>query len=1068
MRFFLLLLLLIQGTTAIEGDTPVSWTGFKHTVKFGNLSVEDGLSQSSVLCIIQDHRGFMWFGTEDGLNRFDGHRFKPFRPEPGNPGSLNHNIIFSLFEDSRGNLWVGTNGGGVNIFDRETEQFSHYKFSPAKDGNVTLDNIYRMVEDSRGHIWIGTEGGLLKCRRMKSGNSLVFDRILHNPDNPFSISHNAVNSIYEDGEGTLWFGTDGGGLNRLDSPADSAPGSFSFSRFNVGPGASNRVMAVTEDHQGTMWVGTQDGLFSFDRATGRFKRQPVTPGDSRGISHHYIRLIYKDRANVPWIGTDGGGLNKLVPGKTKDDSPSFRQFQFDPGDPDSLSGNGIQAIFEDRSGVLWVGVYRGGVNKLVLGEPKGFNREREQFVHYRARPNIPNSLSHNNVNAICEDGHGNLWVGTDGGGLNRAAAPKSIEDPLTFRHYFHDPKDPGSLSDNIVITLREDRQGNLWIGTYTGGLNKWAPGPDAGSPGRFIHYKNQRGNPNSLSNNFVMTIYEDRSGHLWVGNIQGGMNRYHPESDNFTRFRNNPDDPGSLSDNNVFAIFQDRSGTLWVGTAAGLNRMIPGSANPGKNPVQFHRYLNDPANPESISGNFIRTIYQDRSGTLWIGTNSGGLNRYHPGASAGAPGSFTHYRRKDGLPGDVIVGILEDDGANLWLSTTKGLSRFNPQTGVFKNFDMRDGLQGNEFNRGAYFKGRGGEMFFGGINGFNIFHPGRIRENSHVPTIAITDFQLFNRSVPIGKEIEGRILLEKSITATRHLTLSHRDYVFSFHFAALDYVNSSKNSYQYFMEGLDRTWNEASQRRTVTYTTLPHGEYVFRVRGANNDGVRNHTGIALKITVTPPFYQTWWFYAIIVLLFIFTALGIHQYRVRKIIHKMKKKYEKTAIRPDKAEVYLKTLLNYMKIGKPYLDQHLTLRELAKKVAIPHHYLSQIINDKLNKIFFDFINQYRIEEAMNKLSHPKERQKTIHQVAHEVGFNSQSAFNRAFKKHTRTTPFDYINQCRIKDAVEILSDAGQKKKSIHQVAGEVGFNSISSFNRAFKKTTGQSPTQFRNHPSKKRF
>lgn len=564
-----------------------------------------------------------------------------------------------------------------------------------------------------------------------------------------------------------------------------------------------------------------------------------------------------------------------------------------------------------------------------------------------------------------------------------------------------------------------------------------------------------------------MSIHEDRSGNLWLGTIQGGLDLFHPKTGTFTHILNRPDQPDSLSDNNVFAIYQDHGGTLWVGTAAGLNRMVSGPLQSKSSAPAFYRYLNDPADPQSISADFIRTIYQDRSGILWIGTNSGGINRYHPGPEADSPGTFTCYRQKDGLPGDVVIGILEDERGNLWLSTTKGLSRFNPKTASFKNFDRRDGLQGDEFNRGAYFKSRGGEMMFGGINGFNIVHPGRLRENPHVPTIAITDFLLFNQSVPIGEKVRGRTLLTKSITATKELTMSYRDYVFSFRFAALDYVNPTKNSYKYIMEGLDQTWNEASNRRSVTYTTLPHGEYVFRVKGSNNDGVWNETPVSIGITITPPFYKTWWFSLIAGVVLLLIALGIHLYRVRKIIIKMKKKYEKTAIRPDKAETYLKTLLNYMKLGKPYLDPHLTLRELAKKVAIPHHYLSQIINDKLNKIFFDFINQYRIEEAMKRLAQPSERQKTINQVAQEVGFNSQSAFNRAFKKHTDATPFEYINQCRINDAVEILSDPAQKKKSINQVAEEVGFNSISSFNRAFKKTTGKSPTQFRKEPPKKK-
>jgi len=1009
----------------------------------------------------------MWFGTEDGLNKYDGYRFTIYRPEPENPHSMNDNIILSIYEDKERRLWIGTNGGGINIFDREKEQFLHFRHDPDNPDSLSSDSVNCIYEDRKGNLWIGTSGGGLDklVSEGEKGTLLVFTHYQHLSNNPNTLSNNFVTSIYEDLRGILWVGTAYEGLNKM-LPADDKNSPPSFTHYKAKPNdpntqGLNNITAINEDLHGTLWIGTQNGLYACDREKETFICLKARAGDTNCISHNYIRRIYKDRAGVLWIGTDGGGLNKLVPGEKRGSTPIFIHYQYDPNNPYCLNNNAVESIFEDRSGVLWVGVYHGGLNKLVLRDTEGVDREKEQFVHYQTIPNNPNSLSHNAVNAICEDRQGVLWIGTDGGGLNRITPPGEKGGALTFRHYFYEPKNPNSLSDNIVTSICEDHMGTLWIGTYTGGLNRMVPVENKKSFHPFFtHYKREPGNPHSLSNDFVMSTYEDRSGVLWVGTIGGGLNRYIRKTDTFTHYETNPGDSSSLSDNNVYSINEDWAGNLWIGTLNGLNKLEPCLNRDEYATFGFIRYLNKPSNPSSISSNFVRVIYEDRSGVLWVGTNGGGLNKLIPGENPGAPATFSHYREKDGLPNNVILGILEDNQGNLWLSTNKGLSKFNPKSGTFKNFDRRDGLQSDEFNRGAFFKSKSGEMFFGGNNGFNIFFPDRIKGNPHIPPLAITDFQIFNKSLPIGKLENGRTILNKSITETREMKLSYKDYVFSLQFAALHYVNPSRNQFAYIMEGLETEWNDVGSRHFVTYTTLPSGNYIFRVKGSNNDGIWNEEGISLKITILPPFYKTWWFYGLVVLVILLFGLGIHFYRVRQIITRMRKKYEKTSISDEKAESYLRTLLNYMKMGKPYLHPDLTLHKLSKMVVIPYHYLSQIINNKLNKIFFDFINEYRIEEAVKKLTDPTERKKSIHQIANEVGFHSQSAFNRAFKKCTKKTPSDFINQCRIKDAAKKLSDPKEKQKSIRQIAIEVGFSSLSSFNRTFKKMTRKTPSQYR--------
>jgi ligand-binding sensor domain-containing protein/AraC-like DNA-binding protein len=1054
-RLYVIIALIAVCSAAAKNTVDTAWTDYKHPIKFGRLSVEDGLSQSSVFAIHQDSTGFMWFGTEDGLNRFDGYHFKVFRPHPGNLHGINDNIIHCIFEDRSGTLWIGTNSGGLNRYDKQTEQFFHYDYDVAADGSRPSKTVNCIFQDSQGTIWLGTGGaGLTRMITDGKNNTAVsFINYYVDEDNPHSLSDYNVVSIFEDKNQVLWAGTDGGGLNRLNLPP--APGeSLTFTRYTENPALPQtagltHVMAINQDQQGLLWLGTQNGLISFDPKTNQFKRYTAKPNDWSTISHNYVRTIYKCRNGMLWIGTDGGGISKLI--TEKDKPPVFIHYQTDLNNPDGLSCNAVESIYEDRSGVIWIGLYRHGLNTLLPNKTAGTSWEKPQFIHYQTIANNANSLSNNAVNAICQDSRGYLWVGTDGGGLNRITPAHNFTEALSFRHFLNNPLDAHSLSDNIVTCLAQDQQGDVWIGTYTGGLNRISASAAAHAAVYFVRYQLQPENANSLSYNFVMTLCEGKDGYLWIGTIDGGLNRLHWETGEFKRYMYNATNPKSLSDNNVFAIHQDQAGTLWVGTMAGLNRLVG---------EEFICFRHQPGNLDSISHDFIRVIFEDHDKTLWLGTNGGGLNKLINNNSRGEALRFRCYTEADGLANNVIVGILEDGKGNLWISTKKGLSRFNPATNEFKNFEKSDGLQSDEFNRGAYFMNRHGEMFFGGNNGFNIFHPDHIAENTIVPAVVLTDFRIFNRSLPIGKLADGRTILTKSISETNRIKLSYKDYLFSIHFAALDYVSPSKNQYAYKLEGLDNQWNPIGNQNFVTYTTLPHGHYVLNIKGSNNDGLWNDQAISLKLIITPPFWKTWWFYSIMVLAAFFIILGIHLFRVRQIIKKLEKKYEKTAIKPEQADAYLKVLLNYMKLGKPYLDPNLNSQKLSKLVAIPYHYLSQIINNKLNKIFFDFINEYRIADAIKKLKDPKESQKSIQQLAQEVGFNSQSAFNRAFKKITSQTPSDYVNLYRIEEAARRLLDPAEKNKSIQQISQEVGFSSQSSFNRAFKKITNTSPAEFR--------
>jgi two-component system sensor histidine kinase ChiS len=802
------------------------------TIRFDRISIEAGLSQSVITSICQDSQGFMWFGTQDGLNRYDGYEFKIFKQDPENPYSLSADYILSIFEDKSGTLWIGTNGGGINKFDHETEQFTSYKNNPSDPDSLSSNFVNKIYEDHEGTLWIGTDDGGLNQLDRETGR---FTHFQNDPEDPQSLGANDVTSIYEDSEGTLWIGTNQGGLNRYDR------GKKLFTVYKNDPDdpqsiTSNTVTSIIEDRAGMLWIGTNNaGLNQFNREKGTFLSIQNNPQDPQSLSHNTVTAIIEDRASVIWVATYGGGLNQF-----DRKNHSFIRHQYDPKNAQSLSGDQLLSLYEDRAGVLWIGTFGGGLSK--------FDPEKHKFMLYQSDPENPNSLNNNQVWAIREDRQGILWIGTDGGGLNRLD-----RETGEWHHYLNDPENRKSLSNDWVQSIYEDGEGILWIGTAAGGLNRFDPLTE-----EFVAY----GDPSLLPT--ILTILEDRSGVLWVGSLLGGLNKFDRETEQFGAYLTDDADPFSISGNFITILYEDQDGELWVGTYNGLNRF-------DQETERFIRYQATD-DPTSLVHNAVLSIHQDQKGTLWIGT-AGGLDKFDP-----AMEGFIHYREKDGLPNEFIYGILEDDLGNLWLSTNKGLVKFDPERETFKSFDVNDGLQSNEFNQGAYFKNSNGEMFFGGIEGFNAFYPDQITDNPYNPPIVITEFQLFNESVEIGNDSP----LQKPINETEEITLSYQDDFFSFEFASLHYSRPEENQYAYIMENLDKDWNYVGTRRFAGYTNVPPGEYTFRVIGSNRDGIWNEAGASIKIIVTPPFWQTWWFRIILAVVVIGGTFGGFTLRVRAI------------------------------------------------------------------------------------------------------------------------------------------------------------------------------------------
>jgi PAS domain S-box-containing protein len=812
------------------------------TNKFVHVSIREGLSQGSALSILQDRKGFIWIGSEEGLNRYDGYYFKVYRPT-ANPNSISDNTCWTLFEDSHGDIWVGTLRG-LNRYNRDRDNFTRFLYNPNDPQSLSNNAVHSISEDRAGTLWVGTEDGLNAFDR-KTGK---FTRFIHEPNRRPSSSQTAIYSIYEDKSGLIWMATYRG-LHAFD-PKTGKTQRYVYDPRNPQSLSHNQVQTIFEDRNGTLWVGTNGGgLNVLNRKTGAFTRYRHRYGDPHSLSNDSVYAILQDRAGRLLVGTLKG-LNIFDP-----QQKSFSVIRNDPSNPESLSYDYVVSLCEDKTGVLWVGTRGKGINKFVPDKLK--------FSHYKTLPNDPQNLVSSFIRSIAEDASGNLWIATEDRGLD-------YWDRTSGRHthFQYDPQNPAGLNCDFVYTLQIDKSGILWIGTLGGGLNRYNPKTKS-----FSHYVHNPNDPGSLSQNSVRGLCLDHLGTLWVGTEGGGLNKFIPAQNAFIRYQNDPALPGSLSHDTARILYEDRSGTLWVGTfGGGLNKL-------DREKETFVRYRHDDADPNSLSNDFIMSLNEDNEGNLWVGTE-GGINRFNPKI-----GTFRCYSTKDGLPNDTIYGILPDDTDNIWISSNRGLARLNPRTGEVKTYDAADGLQGNEFNGGAYFKTKAGEMFFGGTNGLNSFFPEKIKDNPYPPAVVITDFQIFNKPVPVGEKVNGKVVLEKSITETTDLVLSWRDRIVSFEFVALHYTAPEKNQYAYIMEGLEKEWNYVKDRRFASYTNLLPGRYTFRVKASNNDGVWNGEGVALRIRVVPPLWKTWWFRGFAVLALGLFIGAVVRWRVRTLKEK---------------------------------------------------------------------------------------------------------------------------------------------------------------------------------------
>ncbi len=833
---------------------PCGLPGAFDDLRFQNLSVEDGLSQNMVNCMIRDRNGFMWFGTEEGLNRYDGYDFKVYRHCRRQSNCLSHDRVNCLVEAEDGTFWIGTNGGGLNHFDAARGRFDHFRSRNGDARSLSNDAIWAILPAGDGVFWIGTQNGL---NRFDSRQG-IFRRYLYAPGRSGLDSRSTIYALVMDAAGMIWIGT-ARGLVRFD------PARGTFADFRAGgndPDAAkhNEINALFDDGQGTLWLASEAGLGTFSKESGAFTFKAQGAQPPTHLYHGRIINLSRAQDGHIWVACEEGLY--VFP------SLALLAVYFRAGALPQrlLTDKFIFSLYQDPAGILWAGTIN-GIYKYDL-------RSRQFSTYGSELGGKEKKGSFFWVTAISQDRRGRLWLGTYKKGLfgfTPGLEEKKISPPL--------PGDDPQGRETIVSALLVDKDQVLWIGTDRGLVAYDI------QAARFLGHYRAGTAPGRLSHNGISALLQDRSGRLWVG-TENGLNLFDPRRRSFTAFRDAAPRPQVIGRDYITALCQDREGILWIGSlGGGVSRLDP--ENGGFLPGYRHR-ADDPG---SVSSDMIYCLLEDHRGRLWVGTNSGGLNLLDR-----ASGKFTSFTTEDGLPNNSILGMLEDRQGDLWLSTSRGICKFSPGGEARWNFTYRDGLQGNEFMPRSYFQGAGGEMFFGGSKGVTGFFPEEIKVNPHVPPVAITSVSVFNRN------------LNLSGGGLPALELGPKDTVVSFAFAALSYSDPQRNRYAYKIDGLNQDWIQIGNRHEITLSNLPPGSYVFRVKGSNNHGVWNEQGATLGFVVRPPWWQTWWFRLPVFLLLLFAFIQWNRSRALRMAARirteasMEKFFEKFQISQREAEI----------------------------------------------------------------------------------------------------------------------------------------------------------------------
>ena len=870
----------------------------QQNLKFHHLTVDDGLSQTTANAIMQDKFGFMWFGTQDGLNRYDGYKFKVFTNESGNKNSLSNNYIWSIHEDKDGIMWIGSFGGGLTRFDPATESFTNYKNDPNNQNSISSNDVFGIAEYPKGTLWLRTGRGVNKFDKKKK----IFTIFLNTANEKITTNNLYTGALAVQPPSFVWASIDSC-LISIDVETNELKYFFSYPE-NTNLKFGTILNLKYQDNN--LFVCCNAGLVKIDLSSNTSSRIPVPTimGEKKFLFNH---LLIDD--DYYWIGTNNG---LILYDKNNN---HFNLSQHNPDKPYSLIHNNIVSLYKSRDGIVWIGTY-GGMNKI--------DRFKENFYLVQFDPSESNTISHKSIGPILEDKNGIVWFGTPDG-LN--AYNPSTGENIIFKNI---PGKSNSLSSNYILSLYEDMKGNIWAGTRTAGISRFS----YKNPGSIKNISFERIKLPEPSTR-VQSICEDKNGIMWIGTAGRGLISYNYETSSIKSYPSSQDGSGP-SHSFIYCMYEDSKGNFWLGTPTGGLNLFDREGE------KFFYIKNEADNAKSLSNDIILSIFEDKKNQLWFGT-SGGLNKletpieknlFEKLKDSSITLSFTQYGKVNDLPNDVIYGILEDEKGFLWLSTNKGLVQFDPlKESPVKVFDVKDGLQNNEFNQNSFFKNKKGEMYFGGINGFNIFHSDSIKQNSYKPPVVFTDFKLFNNPVPLLEKDKKIFSLSKVIYQTDELELEYDHNVISFEFAALNFILPEKNKYAYKMEGFDREWINAGSNRTATYTNLDPGDYIFRVKASNNDGLWNERGASIKIFIPPPPWLSWYAYLFYIGIF-FTAVFLF---IRYKINSARKEIEthakiERAKLEEREEVRKKSSADFHDEAGNKLTKISLFTELAKSEA----------------------------------------------------------------------------------------------------------------------------------------
>lgn len=927
---------------------PIFLMGQDQSIKFKHLTLEDGLSQSSITSILKDSQGFMWFGTEDGLNRYDGSSFTVYQNIPNDTSSISNSYIYTIVEEEDGFLWIGTKNG-LNHYNPDTEKFTRYSTNSNGSGG---NDVTALHKDSNGNLLMGTANGLQ-----------IFERVtgtIKSITTNNSASTNYIVSVTTDNEENIWLQSSHE-IEQIKLNGNSQPLVLFEKSFRA---TSYNEIFMDSLH---LWMGTNKGLLRLDLHSYESKIYTFFDASNKLDKRNTILSICESQPGRLWLGSNGGGLIDFEKA-----TGEFKTVPSVPDDRFSLTSGSITNLLQDESGILWLGTHAGGVNK--------YDPDQIKFKHYK-EGNGKNGLSEESVRSVLRDRDGDLWVGTHGGGLNRINY-KTNETEV----YSYDENNPATISSNTIRSLQEDSKGNIWAGTWENGLNRYDK-----QSGKFKRYIDLDGKKDSLIS--VPALAIDKNDKLWIGGT--GLWQLDIEKGQVRRYLEEENGNFSVS-TRISSLYLDSSNHLWFGTYnEGLNLL-------GASSKVIKQYIHNPEDSLSISHNHITCIVEDQKGVLWVGTYGGGINVLDTSNE-----QFQHYDTRNGLLNNVIYGILVDKDNFVWFSSNAGLGRLDQTTGGIKYFGVNYGIQSNEFNAGAYHKSKDGEIFFGGINGLNAFHPSSIYSSTKSKRIVFTEFQLLDEK----KSFKDHESLDKVISRAEEITLQFSQNTFSLKFAELNYSDNTDNNYEYQLVGNEKLWQNLGKNKVITIANLNPGKYQLNLRV--QDDLSKKTSIG--ITVLPPFWKTTWAYLVYLLAFV--LITAWTYRTVKKFERTKSDFE---LRIANWENTNSASLQVKQVPTTSMNQKFVERAI------------QIVEDNIGD------SSFGVEKFMGEM------------------FMSRSQLHRKLKASTGYSTTKFIRYIRLQRAAQLLKgNAG----TVAEIAYKVGFENVGYFSKCFSETFGTPPSQY---------